>query len=137
MDEKLQEGVINRFFENDAIKLTFEITNQRITNIAIQVKDEELYPLVEVNDKRRMLNWLNNLSTYISQYLGSAPTQLVRKPEEDSLMETVPIECPRCKSKGLMMQGSCCGGKGEHMVCPNCNLKMKVRKSRQDENKPE
>jgi hypothetical protein len=127
MEEKVGENIVTRFFENDAIKLTFEITNERMTNIAIEIKEEELYPPIEIGDKRRIFQWLNNFATQISQYLGSAPTELIRKKEDDDLMPKVPVVCPRCRGKELEMRGSCCGGKGNNLVCSSCGLKLRVK----------
>jgi len=134
-EQDKKEGVVNRYFENDAIKIVFEITNQRMTNISIDIKEEDLYPKIEINDKRRVISWLNNFSTNISQYLSSAPIEMVRKNDDANadMLGITPSVCPRCNGKDLEIRGKCCGGKGNILVCSSCGIKLRVKNAIDDE----
>lgn len=145
---------MERFYENDGLRVTFVITGGYLSNIHIQVKDSELYPkLNEENiadsfNKRLVNDWLVRLYQFVENSLQRTP-RLYSEEEKKSLSEggvkDVKIirdgademsldekqklieerVCPICSEKLIQIK-TCCGGSGSFSACAKCGRKYRI-----------
>jgi len=146
---------MERFYENDGLKVTFKINNGNLSQIFIDVKDNDLYPklnedrMIDGFNKRLVNDWLIRIYQFIENSLLKVPN-LYSEEEKKALIDTkgitdvkivrsnvneMPPEetqrliesrvCPTCNEK-LISVKLCCGGKGSITSCPKCGRKYRV-----------
>jgi hypothetical protein len=145
---------MERFYENDGLKVTFVILDGNLDKICIVVKDNDLYPKLDESNitdsfnKRLVNDWLVRIYQFIENSLqrvprlyseeekkamtdaGVADVKIVRSgademPREEKQKLIEERVCPVCNEK-LIQTKSCCGGHGSFSTCSKCGRKYRI-----------
>lgn len=116
-------------YEVDEAVVTMEFDNSHLMAIKIEVKDEDLLPVLDVEDKRKMADLTRVIAANLLGVLAnrSFVKSQVRFVAEGPVGVEYPKTCPRC-GKPTKYEDPCCGRSYPVLKCSDekCPWKVKV-----------
>jgi ribosomal protein S27E len=101
-------------YETDSIKVEMDIPEGGKIVITVEVKDAEVFPPVNWEDKKVRAHLLDLAAHQVMNLLSQKfPAQGDRKPR------MIPVVCQGC-GKPFEVEQPCCGEKAKRVNCPHC-----------------